>query len=78
MGIGMNPQNEDKILETLKELTVQIAVMNEKLDTNMKKVAKLEDLEKTVYRHDIYMKISMAVVSAVFSLFGVKIFNGGD
>ena len=30
------------------------------------------------YCHDIYMKISMAVVSAVFSLFGVKIFNGGD
>lgn len=73
----MPVQSDEEILKVLKELAIQQAVMNEKLDANMKKVAKLEDLEKTVYRHDIYMKISMAVVSAVFSLFGVKIFNGG-
>ena len=68
---------EKEILETLKELAIKQAVLHEKIESHMKKLEKLESLEKTVNTHNIFMKVSIAVVSALFSAFGIKLFGSG-
>ena len=67
-----------EIMEMLKEISIAQAVLNERVDSHIKKADKdsetLIEVEEKVGRHDIFMKISIWVCSALISLTGFKVF----
>lgn len=67
-----------EIMEALKEIAIEQAVIHEKMESSIKKSDKQEEsvkeLEKTVQRHDLFMKVTLWACSALVSIFGFKSF----
>jgi len=74
-------ENEEfkEIMEALKELSIEQAVIKERVESHLKKVEKGEeeqdDLIKMVSRHDMFMKASIWFYGLVLSIFSYKFFG---
>lgn len=75
-----------EIMEALKEISVDQAVLKSQVETHLKQTTKLErDLEevqeevitinKTVGKQEIFMKVSIWVYGLLFTAFSYKLFK---
>lgn len=67
-----------EIMEVLKEISITQAVLGEKVESHIKRADKesetLSKVERAVSKHDIFMKITIWLCSALISITGIKMF----
>ena len=78
----MDNKEFKQIMEALKELSIDQAVLKEKVEAHLKIVDKHEteinEVSKLANRHDVFMKASLWVFGFLASAFGIKLFQGGS